>query len=86
MSIIMNIGLIGTIICNHVDNPNGIANNIFMTLLAVGLLGTAFFTWMKQRAKSKGNGKRAVYIASTVYLVFIVILCAWAVLEKLGIL
>ena len=90
MGILLLIGVIGATMYDHPDTPNAIAyNNIFMILLAVGLLGTSLLRWMGQRAKSKGNGKLAVKIASTAYLVFIVILSIWVIfakLEKLGIL
>ena len=85
MSAFLYIGAIGYIVYSHLDAHNAIINNILMTLVIIGLIGTALLRWMEQRAKSKGKGKRAVSIASTVYLIFIVIICAWAILEKLGI-
>ena len=86
MDTIFFIGAIGTIVCTHLHVPNATVYNIFMILLAVGLLGTSLFRWTEQRAKNKGKGKRAVSIASTAYLVFIAIICIWTILGKLGIL
>ena len=84
MWFLMLIGVIGATIYNHHDTSNAVALNISMILLAVGLIGTTLFRWMEQRAKS--NGKRAVNIANTAHLVFIVILGIWTILGKLGIL
>ena len=85
ISVLMYTGAIGLIVCDHLDTPNATIHNTIMTLFIIGLIGTALIRWMEQRAKSRGNGKRAAYIASTAYLAFIVIICAWAILEKLGI-
>ena len=71
---------------NRLLNINhAVADAIFFTALVIGFFGTSLFRWMEQRAKNKGKGKRAVSIASTAFFVFIVVLCIWAVLEKLGI-
>lgn len=85
-SCLLTIGALGYISNKYIAINHAVADTIFFAALVIGLLGTSLFNFMEQRAKSKGNGKRAVYIASTAYLVFIVVICAWAVLEKLGIL
>ena len=85
MSTFQYIGAIGYLVCNHLNAYDAIVHNILMTLLIIGLIGTALLRWMEQRAKGKGKGKRTEKIASTAYLIFIVIICAWAILEKLGI-
>ena len=83
---ILTIGAFGYI-SNRVFEINSVvANTIFFAALVIGLFGTSLFRWMEHRTKSKGKGRRAVSIASTAYFVFIVIICIWAVLEKLGIL
>ena len=83
-SCLLTIGALGYISNKFID-INHATDTIFFAALVIGLFGTSLFKFMEQRAKRRGNGKRAVYIASTAYLVFIVIICAWAILEKLGI-
>ena len=84
-SCLLTIGALGYISNKFIDINHAAADTIFFTALVIGLFGTSLFNFMEQRAKSKGKGKRAASIASTVYLIFIVIICAWAILEKLGI-
>lgn len=80
------IGVIGIMAKNHLDIHNSVVDNLSYTLVIIGLLGSSLFNWSEQRAKYKGCGKRAAYIASTAYFIFIVAICIWAALEKLGIL
>ena len=86
MSTLLVIGVIGIMAKNHLDIHDSVIVNISYTFAIIGLLGSSLFNWAEQRGKYKGNGKRTVYIASTAYFIFIVAICIWATLEKLGIL
>ena len=79
-------GALGHISSKYIGINNTIADTIFFAAMVIGLLGSSLFNWAEQRGKYRGNGKRTVYIASTAYFIFIVAICIWATLEKLGIL
>lgn len=79
-------GVLGHISSKYIGINHTIADTKFFAAMVIGLLGSSLFNWGEQRAKYRGNGKRAAYIASTVYFIFIVAICVWAILEKLGIL
>ncbi len=86
ISCCLTVGVLGHISSKFISVNHTIADTIFSAAMVIGLIGTSFFNWCEQRARHKGNGKRAVYIASTAYFIFIVILCIWVILEKLEIL
>lgn len=82
----LTVGVLGHISSKYIGINHTIADTIFFAAMIISLLGSNLFNWSEQRSKHKGNGKRAVYIASTAYFIFIVAICIWAILDKLGIL
>lgn len=86
ISCCLTVGVLGHLSSKFIGVSHTIADTIFFAAMIIGLLGSSLFNWSEQRAKHKGNGKRAVYIASKAYFIFIVAICIWAILEKLGIL
>lgn len=86
ISCCLTVGVLGHLSNKLIDTNHTVADTVFFAAMIIGLIGTSLFNWGEQRAKRKGNGKRAAYIASTIYFIFIVILCIYTILEKLGIL
>lgn len=86
ISCCLTVGVLGHLSNKLIGINNTVADTIFFAAMIIGLIGTSLFNWGEQRAKRKGNGKRAAYVASTVYFIFIVVLCICTTLEKIGIL
>lgn len=86
ISCCLTVGVLGHISSKLIGVNHTVADTIFFAAMVIGLFGTSLFNWSEQRAKHKGNGKRAAHIASTAYFIFIAILCIYAILEKIGIL
>ena len=85
-SFCLTVGVLEYLSSKYIGINHTIADTIFFAAMVIGLLGSSLLNWSEQRAKHKGNCKRAAHIASTAYFIFIAILCIYAILEKIGIL
>ncbi len=83
---ILTIGVIGSIAMRPLGIHNAVIDNLFFAFMVIGLLAGGLLKWGEQRAKSKGKGKRSALYTSTAYFIFIMVVCLWGMLEKLGIL